>query len=220
MIAGVSAAAAREPLRFVGAAPVGDVSIPVRTMQDLKFAGVVKQQYDFSCGSAALATLLRLYGDRYGEVSAFRGMWAGGDHAQIRKLGFSLLDMKRYLAGTGRTANGYKVSLARIEAAGIPGIALITVRGYRHFVVVQGVRSGEVLVADPALGLRVESTKVFEKSWNGIFFVIDTDVAGGKATFNDPRRWAAYGRAPVGSRFTDPLSLQALMLTAPSYRDF
>lgn len=206
--------------RVFGLTPLGDVSLRVLSMQELKFAGVVRQRFDFSCGSAALATLLRLYGIGGSEADSFRGMWADGDRAQIRKLGFSLLDMKRYLAGRGLVANGYKVSLDAIAEAELPGIALITTRGYRHFVVLMGVDDDEVLVADPALGLRVERRDHFAASWNGVYFAIDGEPRGSKARFNQPRQWAAYARAPIGSRIADPLSIQALALTAPSVQDF
>ena len=220
MMATVPAGASEQRQHFIGNMPIGGIALPIRTMQDMKFGNVVRQQYDFSCGSAALATLLGLYGQRQAEAVAFRGMWAGGDHAQIRKLGFSLLDMKRYLASTGRTANGYQVTLDAIAKAGVPGIALITVKGYRHFVVIEGVRDGDVLIGDPALGLRVQRVADFQKAWNGIFFVIDGDLPKGRAAFNSGQHWAAFARAPLGSRFSDPLSLPALSLTAPSYGDF
>lgn len=218
--AATSAEASDKRQQFIGTMPIGGIALPVRTMQDLKYANVVRQQYDFSCGSAALATLLALYGEKQSEAVAFRGMWAGGDHAQIRKLGFSLLDMKRYLATRRRVANGYKVSIDAITKAAVPGIALITVKGYRHFVVIEGIRGGDVLIGDPALGLRVQPVEDFQKSWNGIFFVIDGDLPQGRANFNAAQHWAAFARAPTGSRFSDPLALQALSLTAPFYGDF
>ena len=216
----VASAGADDRQRFMGGTPAADIYAPVQSMQALKFRGVVRQQYDFSCGSAALATLLRFYGEAPAEQETFRGMWAGGDHKQIRTLGFSLLDMQRYLKARAKVANGYRVSLADVEKAGVPGIALVTIKSYRHFVVVQGVRGGEVLIADPALGVRVEAAETFRRSWNGILFVIDTDVPAARGRFNTAQRWAAYARAPLGSRFADPLSIQALSLTAPFYRDF
>ena len=219
-LAAATAAAQSPPSIMFGPSGITDYQAPVRSMEDLKFAGVVRQRFDFSCGSAALATLLRLYGDAHGESRAFRGMWAGGDQAQIRRLGFSLLDMKRYLDKLGRSANGYKVTLEQVEKTGLPGIALIAPRGYRHFVVVLGVRNGEVLVGDPSLGLRVERAEEFKKNWNGVYFAIDANLDQGRAAWNRDVRWAAYPRAPVGSRFADPLSIQALALTAPFYRDF
>ena len=103
-------------------------------------------------------------------------MWSEGDRALIRESGFSLLDMKRYLGAIGVAADGYQVSLAQIETARIPGIALTETAGYKHFVVIEGVEAGlgdtSVLLGDPATGLRRMSAREFTKAWNGIFFVI------------------------------------------------
>ena len=206
---------------FIGASAATDFSAPIASIEDRKFATVIRQRYDFSCGSAALATLMHYhYGDATTEETAFREMWRGGDQGKIRAQGFSLLDMKRYLEARGHKANGFKVTLAQVAEAKVPGIALVTVSGYRHFVVVKGVTNAEVLIGDPSLGLKVVSTATFQKSWNGIYFVLDTDVQTGRSTFNAPGQWASYVRAPVGNRFSDPVSLQALALTAPFYRDF
>ena len=76
-----------------------EFELPVTSMLGRRFETVVRQQFDFSCGSAALATLLRYhYEDPQNEQTVFLGMFQDGDQAQIRKLGFSLLDMNRYLA--------------------------------------------------------------------------------------------------------------------------
>ena len=207
--------------RFVAAgAPVGDVVLPVVSVADRKFIGVIRQQYDFSCGSAALATLLRHHYDyAVTEAVAFRGMWARGDREQIRRVGFSLLDMKHWLTSRGLDADGYKVPLDQIATTGIPGIALIAVKNYRHFVVVKGVTAREVLLGDPSFGLTVMPRSEFQAAWNGIYFVIGQDQALAKTRFNRPGQWLAYARAPIGGPFTDPVSQQALMLTAPNYGD-
>lgn len=208
--------------RFAGTAgAIGDYSVPVQSMEDRRFASVIRQRYDFSCGSAALATLLRYhYGGRQDEAQVFRGMWAEGDRAQIRRLGFSLLDMKRFLASAGHKADGFEVTLDEVAKAGVPGIALINLNGYRHFVVVKGVSDEEVLVGDPALGLKPMRRDAFAKAWNGIYFALNDSLERGRSTFNRDSQWAQFARAPVGAGFTDPISQQALMLTAPFYRDF
>ena len=77
-----------------------------------------------------------------------------------------------------------------------------------------------VLVGDPALGLRVVPADEFVESWNGVYFVIDRPATPGNQAFNLPGHWASFNRAPMGSRFSDPVSQQALALTAPFYRDF
>lgn len=199
----------------------GDFAVPLRSFEDQRFVTVVRQKYDFSCGSAALATLLRYhYGLSQDEESTFRGMWAAGDRAQIRRVGFSLLDMKRHLAKLGLRADGFQVSLPEIAKAGVPGIALINVNGYKHFVVVKGLSDGEVLVGDPALGLKTMSAAEFGKSWNGIYFALNSELERGRKNFNNAAAWSRYARAPTGAGFVDPVSQQALMLTAPFLRDF
>jgi predicted double-glycine peptidase len=199
----------------------GEYRVPVASLLARKYANVVRQQYDFSCGSAALATLLHYhYQLPRNEADVFMGMWRDGDQAKIRQVGFSLLDMKRYLSGFGYSADGYRVSLDAISKRGLPGIALITNRGYRHFVVVKGIVGNEVLIGDPSLGLQVMSRDEFQKLWNGIYFVLNSRQEVGQANFNGARQWRAYARSPIGSPFVEPLSQQALALTAPFYRDF
>ena len=200
--------------------PVGDYKVPIKSVIDVRYAGVVRQKYDFSCGSAALATLLRFhYNLDVQEEAAFRGMWDRGDRAQIRRVGFSLLDMKRWLASRGIVADGYKVPLAKITETGIPGIALIAIKSYRHFVVVKGIDRTSVLLGDPSTGMTIMPIDKFTAAWNGIYFVIGDDQALAKSTFNRSSQWASYPRAPIGARFSDPVSQQALQLTAPFYGD-
>ena len=100
-------------------------------------------------------------------------MFRDGDRDQIRKLGFSLLDMKRYLAARGIAADGYRVTLAQIASGRTPGIALIDFDGYKHFVVIKGISGNTLLLGDPSLGLRREDTRTFLKQWNGVFFVLN-----------------------------------------------
>jgi hypothetical protein len=110
--------------------------------------------------------------------------------------------------------------LDQIERTGLPGIALIAPRGYRHFVVVQGAGGGRVLVADPSLGLRVQSAEQFKRDWNGVYFVLESASDQGKRAFNQPARWAAYPRSPLANRFADPISQQLLLLTRPGFGEF
>ena len=59
----------------------------------------------------------------------------------------------------------------------------------------------------------------FQRAWNGIYFVITEDQAVAKSHFNRASQWQAFARAPLSGRFADPVSQQALSLTAPFYRD-
>lgn len=193
-------------------------ALPVKSMAERRFLTVTRQRYDFSCGSAALATLLHYhYGDVQNEQSIFVGMWKEGDREQIRRYGFSLLDMKRYLRARGIKSDGYVVTLKDIQTTGVPGIALIEMRGYKHFVVVKGVENGQVLVGDPSVGIRLISAKDFSRMWNGILFALGDSVQQGKLSFGREEEWNLVARSRV-TMLMEPASLQSLSLTrAPAY---
>lgn len=196
----------------------GDVAVPVHSIAERRFLTVVRQRYDFSCGSSALATLLRYhYGDDASEQSVFMGMWQRGDRAQIRRLGFSLLDMKHYLNARGIRAEGYVVTLDEVARTRVPGIALIDVRGYRHFVVVKGVEGGQVLVGDPSLGIRLIDMKSFQTMWNGVLFALVDAVDHGKRSFGRDSEWGLVARSRA-TMAMEPVSIQALALVrAPPF---
>jgi predicted double-glycine peptidase len=189
-------------------------ALTVHSWKDIPFRWVVRQQYDFSCGSAALATLLLFhYGVKVNEQDVFQAMWKAGAQAKIRKVGFSLLDMKRTLHDHGLQADGYRLTLDQVERAKIPAIALITVGRYKHFVVIKGVRDGRVLTGDPALGLKIYPRKDFEGIWNGIVFLIH-DHPGDPPVFNRAGEWRPWAYAPADSA-VDRASLAAFTSELP-----
>ena len=197
------------------------VNVPTQSIQELKFAEVVRQQFDFSCGSAALATLLTYhYEDPTDEMEAFNAMYARGDQARIQLAGFSLLDMKNYLASVGYDSDGYQANLDTLAGVGVPAIALINFNGYRHFVVVKGLRSDGVLLGDPALGLRRMPRDQFEAMWeNGVLFIIKNKADVGKRYFNADRTWRKLARAPLGAALS-PESLGRLTVDLPLLGEF
>jgi len=183
----------------VAPASGGAYQLNVVNWRDMPFQTVIRQAYDFSCGSAALATLLRFhYGQPVDEATVFRAMWAAGDQAAIRRHGFSLADMKRYLAQRGLGSDGYRVTFERYALARTPAIAVIQRGGYKHFVVIKSVRDGEVLVGDPAIGLHAYPIAEFKKVWDGLVFVIhDPTATPGAHGFDDHREWARITPSPL-----------------------
>ena len=178
----------------------GRVSVPVESMKELKFRSVVRQQYDFSCGSAALATLLTYHYERpVSELAVFKAMFEKGDKARIRKEGFSMLDMKRYLESRGFQADGFRVPLDKLKQVGVPAIVLTNDGGYSHFVVVKGVEDGRVLLGDPAKGLRTMERAKFERMWNGLVVVVRNRTRVAREHFNRSEEWRVRAQAPVRS---------------------
>jgi predicted double-glycine peptidase len=183
----------------------------VTSLKEARFKTTIPQQYDFSCGSAATATLLTFqYGHQVSEADVFKAMFAQGDQKRIRAEGFSLLDMQRYLASQGYRADGFKFPLEKLSEQGLPAIVLLNDSGYRHFVVVKGVKNDRVLLGDPARGTRAMSRKQFERLWdNRVLFVVHNrrDIA----QFNHPRDWRTAPLAPVYSGISRQ-SLQNVVL--------
>lgn len=177
----------------------GSYDVRVTSLKEARFKTTIPQQHDFSCGSAATATLLTFqYGHPVSEAEVFVQMYRNGDQAKIRSEGFSLLDMRRYLRSQGYAADGFKLPLDKLFEEGLPAIVLLNDRGYRHFVVVKGLRGGRVLVGDPARGTRAMSRARFEKLWdNGVLFVVHNRRE--LAQFNHVSDWRTAPPAPLQS---------------------
>lgn len=164
--------------------------MPVKSFDEIRFGEVVKQKYDFSCGSAALASLLtHHYAMPITEAAVFEEMFRFGDKNIIEKKGFSMLDMKNFLARRGIKSDGYKLDRASVIELGMPAIALVNYNGYNHFVVVKGLTEEKVLIGDPSLGLHIMSGDDFDKSSDGIFLFIRDKVELAKASFNQREDW-------------------------------
>ncbi|MYM24853.1 peptidase C39 [Duganella sp. FT135W] len=176
-----------------------NLRVHVTSLKEARFAATIRQQYDFSCGSAALATLLTYhYGYALTEQQAFEEMFRNGDQQKIRREGFSLLDIKRFLERRDFHADGFELPLEKLRSAGFPAIVLLEENGYHHFVVLKGVDDTRVLIGDPAGGTRAMSRPAFEALWRSkLLFVIH--AAPRSAQFNDPNEWRVAPRAMLGS---------------------
>lgn len=128
---------------------------------------LVKQQHDYSCGSAALATILNYYlGEDLTEDEVIQGLFQYGDMTQIeRRRAFSLLDMKRFVGALGYNVAGYTAEIDDLKTLGMPGIIPINVFQYKHFVVFKGVYNGHVFVGDPFLGNMSYTMDMFRDVW-------------------------------------------------------
>lgn len=151
----------------------GDVTSRVLSMRALRYVDMIPQHTDFSCGAAALATILKYaYGRDVTEAGVIRGMFRLSDPALVRAKGFSLLDMKRYVETIGLRGRGYRISPRVLGRVRIPVIVLLDIRGYKHFVVFKKAAGDRVYIGDPALGNRVMSRREFVADWNGVVFAV------------------------------------------------
>ena len=176
----------------------GNYRVSVMSWWDIPFRSVVRQQYDFSCGSAAVATLLtHHYRKPTPERVTFAQMWKAGDQAMIRKVGFSMFDMKAYLDSVGLDAAGYRLGEEGLRNLRRPAIVLLDLNGFKHFVVVKGIRGKRVLVGDPMLGLNEYSLRDFMKVWNGIALLVRPDREDQAPLYNLAGDWGPWAKAPM-----------------------
>ncbi|PKN88935.1 MAG: peptidase C39 [Deltaproteobacteria bacterium HGW-Deltaproteobacteria-1] len=152
----------------------------LKAQSDFNNAHVVKQQYDYSCGSAALATLLNYYlGEQLTEKQIIQALIEYGDKQQIEKLrAFSLLDMKRFVEKLGYKGVGYKAEIEDLKKLGKPCIVPVEIFGYSHFCVFRGIVQDHVFLADPYLGNVSYTVEEFRKMWqrNVAFVVTDGEI--------------------------------------------
>ncbi len=143
-----------------------------------QFRGIVRQAYDYSCGSAALTTLLNGYVDvgvNMTEQQVMNGLLKFGETEKIvERRSFSLLDMKRFVGAIGFESGGYKGEFSDLVKQGQPAIVPISYAGFKHFVVFKAYKNGRVYVADPALGnISFDETR-FKDIWeNNTLFLIN-----------------------------------------------
>ncbi|HBK47223.1 MAG TPA: peptidase [Xanthomonadaceae bacterium] len=164
---------------FSGVLPNGALySGRVESMQEARFRHLVRQHTDYSCGAAALATLLRYaYHLEADEGTVIEGMMGVSDPELVQQRGFSLLDIKRYVESLGLRGRGYRIDQERLRNLRVPGLVLMDVRGFRHFVVLKQVLGDTVELGDPILGNRQIPLSEFIEAWpsQAVFVVIGSD---------------------------------------------
>ena len=165
----------------------------IRSLRELRDAGVVKQRYDYSCGSASLATLLT-YGlnDPVDEDALLRALLeplSPEELTALQKKGLSLCDLQQLAQQRGHKAQGFRVHASQLAKLSRPVIVFIKPRGYEHFAVFKGLRGDRVHLADPSLGnVRMPVYRFLDmwadESGRGVVFAVE------RAAGDWPERYA------------------------------
>src|SRR5882757_7466605 len=144
----------------------------------------IQQAEEMDCGAACLAMICKHYGI---------GMTLGKlrELANVTTQGATLDSLARTGESLGFTTRGVQCTFDTLRAFEVPFI--VHWQGY-HYVVVYGVSSTQVWVADPAVGFRKMSVEEFERGWNGtcLTFTLRQDVAQVAASRSPWVRFAKY----------------------------
>lgn len=130
------------------------------TWQEIKKHNVIKQDIDYSCGSASLATILTyFYNQPTSEAQIVQDLALDKQMASFQDL--ANVSQKYGFIGRGIATN-YD-SLKKIK---IPAIVYLNHNRTDHFSVLRAIDDTHVYLADPSWGNRTLTRKQFEKIWN------------------------------------------------------
>ncbi len=134
-------------------------SIHLRSWRELRDNDVIKQSKDYSCGSAAVATILSYYyGRPTDEQEVLTAIGRGDSRA-------TFLSMQEGLVKLGFRGIGVAVNFEQLRALQMPVIVHLRYRDNDHFTVVRGVGTDTIALADSSLGDRTFSNAQFRKMW-------------------------------------------------------
>lgn len=161
--------------------------------------GVVKQRLDYSCGIAALATLLRLQSianpSEAQLIERFAAQLDTADNAAIQRRlqsGYSLADLAALAAAYGAKPIALRLNAAQLRGLKIPVIARLQVDTGAHFTVLAPPDSRSVSVvslADPSWGNRRMLRHQFLDLWL---------EAGGESTRREGAQAVSSANTPTG----------------------
>jgi ATP-binding cassette, subfamily B, bacterial HlyB/CyaB len=144
----------------------------------------IQQAEEMDCGAACLAMICKHYGI---------GMTLGKlrELANVTTQGATLDSLARTGESIGFTTRGVQCTFDTLRSFELP--VIVHWEGY-HYVVVYGVSSTQVWVADPAVGFKKMSVEEFERGWSGtcLTFTRRQDVAAVAASRSPWVRFARY----------------------------
>lgn len=139
--------------------PTTSIRIPIQSWKTLRDVRIVKQDLDYSCSAASLATLLNeFYGQSVTEEALLKAM----DKGDLRA---SFEDMQKALPQFGFKAQGFAASYDQLMRLKAPVVVYLKHRKDDHFSVLRGIDENTVWLADPSLGNRTYSKTQFLEMW-------------------------------------------------------
>lgn len=157
----------------------------VKSWMEFKNDKLTRQNYDYSCGSAALSTLLSHYYDsNISERMILEGVLeakgitkeASALENQEGNNGLSFYDLSQYASTQGFKSVGIALGMEELKKLQIPVIVFVKIRKQEHFTVLKKMDERYAYLADPSFGnIRVSRAKFKE-----MFFTREEDEKPGK----------------------------------------
>ena len=156
----VSIAAA---LTGVSLGSVNAWSQPVRVFEQ----EIVRQQEDYDCGPAALATLMAAHSGADLDLTGLTARFgvSAAETTRIREQGFSLEQLARLAQDAGANPQVIRISTESLSTIRLPVLVYLQLPTGPHFSVLTGVAGHHVALADPSQGRLIWTREDFLSVW-------------------------------------------------------
>ncbi len=136
--------------------------VEVNSWKNIRDNSIEKQDEDYSCGSASLATILHsFYGLNVYEKDILDEVEKIADDGTA-----SFSDLEKVVQTLGFKGIGLSLSFEKLKSIKIPAIVYLRYRGDDHFSVIRGIsEDGTVWLGDPSWGNRKFTEHQFKKKW-------------------------------------------------------
>lgn len=136
-----------------------NVEVQLKSYKQLRDDKIIKQDLDYSCGAASLATILYFYyGKDISEAELLKAMDKGDNKASFE-------DMAKALQQFGFKAQGFAADFDTLSRLKMPVVVFLKHRRSNHFSVIRGINEAHIWLADPSLGNTTYSKAQFLKMW-------------------------------------------------------
>jgi predicted double-glycine peptidase len=161
---------------------IDETSDEVSSWKELKEQNVIMQRYDYSCGVASIATLMKYYFEEditeLELIKHTKNIFSEEEFARMENDGLSFLELEIISRSKGYRSASVRLEIpALLELSG-PVIVYLSSKSYRHFAVLRGIREDRVYLADPSSGNVRLPIDEFLKYWKGETFIMGKEGYG------------------------------------------
>lgn len=162
----------------------------VQSLQEIRSKGVVRQNYEESCGASALATLINLWDStQFSEMDIIQ--YLSANEAEKNTNMVSFLELENVLHALEYQVKSYRIHRDSFLKTSFPMLVKIEDDPrFPHFVVVINHEGDYLSVFDPSYGVYVSTKQEFFSIW-------DKDHKGGYALLIAPKTEHFKGYAPI-----------------------
>jgi predicted double-glycine peptidase len=155
-----------------------EIEKPIKSWVEFKNDNLVRQKYDYSCGSASLATIMHhFYNQNMSEKSILndvlkmKGLEKKNreDLEDDKTISLSFFELSQYVKSKGFKAVGLALDLESLKKLKAPVILFVKIRKNEHFTVFKGIDKNYVYLADPSFG----NTKIRVSKFKEMFYQRD-----------------------------------------------